>query len=95
MLQRYNNSGFIERLSDPELLDVMFSQIGYKTVCSLLDSIQSVADTIIDSGNPFDLTDMICSGNIAGIGAGIAIIVLFIMILVYHFFSWKLFGKKI
>ena len=95
MLQRYNNSGFIERLSDPELLDVMFSQIGYKTVCSLLDSIQSVADIIIDSGNPFDLTDMICSGNIAGIGAGIAIIVLFIMILVYHFFSWKLFGKKI
>jgi len=95
MLQRYNSSGFIERFSDPELLDVMFSQIGYKTVCSLLDSIQSVADIIIDSGNPFDLTDMICSGNIAGIGAGIAIIVLFIMILVYHFFSWKLFGKKI
>ncbi len=95
MLQRYNSSGFVERFSDPELLDVMFSQIGYKTVCSLLDSIQSVADIIIDSGNPFDLTDMICSGNIAGIGAGIGIIVLFIMVLVYHFFSWKLFGKKI
>ena len=95
MMQRYNRSGYIARFSDPELLDIMFSNIGYKTVCSLLETIQSIADLIIDSGNPFDLTDMICSANIAGIGSSIIIVILFIQILVYHFFSWKLFGKNI
>ena len=92
---RYEKSGILTRLGDVELLDVMFSNIGYKSLCSILEAVQSVADIIIDSGNPFDLTDMICSANVSGMLTSIAILVFIIIIPVYYKFSWKLFGKDL
>jgi hypothetical protein len=95
MKERYNTASYFQRVNDPELFDVMLSNVGYHTLCGALDAIQSIADIIIESGNPFDLVDMICSANLSGIVSSIAIVVFLIVILVYHFFGWKLFGKNI
>ena len=95
MKERYNTASYFQRINDPELFDVMLSNVGYHTLCGALDAIQSIADVIIESGNPFDLVDMICSANLSGIVSGLAIVVFLIVIVVYHFFGWKLFGKNI
>ena len=95
MKERYNLASYYDRITDPELFDVMLSNVGYHTLCGALDAIQGIADLIIESGNPFDLVDMICSANLSGIVSGITIIVFLVVICVYHFFGWKLFGKNI
>ena len=95
MKERYNLASYYDRITDPELFDVMLSNVGYHTLCGALDAIQGIADLIIESGNPFDLVDMICSANLSGIVSGITIIVFLVVIFVYHFFGWKLFGKNI
>ena len=95
MKERYNSSSYFQRINDPELFDIMLSNIGYHTLCGALDAIQSVVDIIIDSGNPFDLVDMICSANISGIFAALVIIVFLIVIVIFHLLEWKLFGTNI